>query len=321
MNTERSDPAVDELAPLLLHGVADDTQRATLAQLLTASSGNRRRFLEHTALHSQLAQAAKAGQFSGNPAEFFHALERPPVARPRRILKFWLPAAAAVIAACLVAIPLLPASASAALDRVIVAAKSSPDRCYRIEVLEPADPETNESRSDRGRFPAANHLEGATLWLRSPGQFVLRQTLPNGETRFLGSDGNESWSRRGQGTSRVSDDPERFGGGLVAKRREIGFLDLDRQLDELKPLYQIEWLDRSNHDLWKLRGTRRSADQGGAREIELWFSPDSGLLQRMVLRQLPRGNGGPRSIALDLQSTAPLPDDFFNSTHPHTTSP
>jgi len=321
MKPEPSDPTVDELAPLLLHGLADETQRATLARLLKNSSENRRRFLEHTALHSQLAQAAKAGGFSGNTAEFFNTLETPQVARSRRVLRFWLPAAAAVIAACLIAIPLLPTSASAALERVIVAARSSPDRCYRIEVLEPADLEAAEARSDRGRFPATNHLDGATLWLRNPGQFVLRQTLPNGETRFLGSDGNESWSLRGQGTAHVSDDPEHFGGGLVAKRREIAFLDLDRQLDELKPLYQIEWLDRSNHDLWKLRGTRRSADQGGAREIELWFSPDSGLLQRIVLRQLPRGNGGPRSIALDLLSTAPLPDDFFKSTHPHTTAP
>lgn len=320
MNSARFDPALDELAPLVLHGQADEDQRASLSRMLSSSGENRSRFLDHALLHSQLAHAARSGALSGNTTAFFEALEAPRRHRTRPVLKPWL-AAAAILLACLAAIPLIPTSASAALDRVIGFAHASPDRCYRIEVLEPADTGASMPRTDRGRFPASNHLDGATLWLRSPGQFVLRQTLPNGESRFLGSDGAESWSRRGQEAAHVSRDPGHFGGDLQAKRPELAFLDLDRQLDELKPLYRVEWLDRSNHDLWKLRGIRKSADQGGAREIELWFSPDSGLLQRMILRQLPRGNGGPRSIALDLRSTAPLPPGFFESAYPHATDP
>jgi hypothetical protein len=321
MNTPDFHAAIDELAPRILHGQADDIERAELGRLLAQSPENRRRFLDHTALHSLLAQGAKAGAFADNKVEYFRRMAAMPVAKPRRFLKVWLPAAAAMVAVCLIAISLLSVTATAALDRVIAAMAKNQDRTYRIEVLEPGNPESLRDRDERGRFPASSHLDGATLWLRGPGQFVLRQTLPNGETRHLGSDGVASWSIRGADTAQVSDDPQHFGGGLMAKRREIAFLDLQDQLDELKQLYQIDWLDRSGTGLWKLRGTRKSADQGGAREIELWFDPGSALLQRMILRQLPRRNGGPRGISVALQSTEPLPPDFFKHTYPHAPSP
>lgn len=186
-----------------------------------------------------------------------------------------------------------------------------------IEILDPGNNPAAGSYADRGRFPITAHLHGATLWLRGTDQFVLRQSLPTGETRILGSDATESWSIRGNGAVHIDSDPDRFGGGLGTKRREIAFLDPGPQLEELKRLYQIEWLVRPDQGPWKLRGLRRSADQGGAKEIELWFDRDTGLLGRMILRQLPRQQGGPHSVSIQLSSTAPLAPDFFNHAAHH----
>lgn len=314
----RSDPhpRIDELAPRLLHDLADDTERAELARLLAESPENRRRFLEHTGLHGMLAAEAKAGAFAECPGTFFRQLENPPARSSNPLVKIWLPAAAAVLVACLAILMLLPATAAAALDRVMSAMNEARDRTYRIEVIEHG-PGGVTSRPDRGRFPPANHLDGATLWLRGPGEFVLNQSLPNGENRMVGADGSMSWSMRGDGPVRVSGDPERFGRAIFDTSGDIAFLDPRTQLEALKRLYEIDWLDRDSPDTWKLRGFRRSDEQGGPREIEIWFHPESGLLERMILRELPRGSGGPRGIAIILQSTEPLPSDFFNHSRHH----
>ncbi|MEO0054466.1 MAG: hypothetical protein RLZZ50_413, partial [Verrucomicrobiota bacterium] len=97
----------------------------------------------------------------------------------------------------------------------------------------------------------------------------------------------------------------------------IAFLDPRTQLADLKRLYDLEWLDRPSSSIWKLAGRRRSSDQGGPREIEVWFQPESGLLERLILRQLPRANGGPRSLAIILRSSEPLPQDFFEPARIH----
>lgn len=308
--------AIDDLSLRVLYDLAGDAERLELARLLSYSPENRRRFLDHAALHGILAREAKAGSLAENPDAFFGSLENVSAPKTSRFLKFWLPAAAAMLAACFIAITLLPANAMAALDRVIVGMNETHDRTYMIEVIESgSDPST--SRADRGRFPPANYLDAATLWLRGCDEFVLSQSLPNGETRIIGGDGKQSWSMRGDGPVRVSSDPERFGRAIFAPNGEIAFLDLRTQLDELKRLYRIEWLDRTSRETWKLRGLRISHDQGGPREIELWFSPDTGLLKRMILRQLPQGNGGPRSIAIILHSTDPMPVDFFQHAKHH----
>lgn len=317
MNIPDFHPSIDELAPRVLHGQADDAECAELSRLLSHDPENRRRFLDHTALHSLLAQEAKAGAFAENPDEYFRRIEALPANQSKRILKFWLPAVAAAAAACLAIVAVLPMTASAALDRVINAMEKTVDRTYQITVLETAGAEAGTSHAGRGRFPPANHLDGAKLWLRGPGEFVLSQSLPNGQTRIIGGDGSGSWSMRGDGPVRFSTDPQRFGRAIFDNSGEIAFLNLRTQLEEIRSLYQIEWLDRASRQTWKLRGLRRTHEQGGPREIELWFQPDSGLLEKMILRHLPRGNGGPRSIAITLRTTEPLPPDFFNHTRHH----
>jgi hypothetical protein len=309
--------AIDELAPRVLHGLEDEAGRTELSRLLATSAANRRRFLDHVSLHAMLAQEAKAGAFAENKLAFFDEMGGRPPSKVKRFTRLWIPAAAAVIVASLLILPLLPTTAVAALDRVIKAENAGHDRTYRIEVLEAGSGDAPERRDDRGRFPVGNHLDGATMWLRGPGEFVLRQKLPDGSTRVMGCDASGSWSLRGSGPVHVSDNPGRFGGWVFSKSGEFAFLDLRSQLEELRRFYQIESLDRSDRNLWKLHATRLSSNERGPRDVELWFDPQSGLLERMILRQLPRGNGGPRSIGIVLQSSDPLPPSFFSHDHHH----
>jgi len=316
MSESLPDPVIDDLALRVLHGLADDAGRAELARLLACSPENRRRFLDHASLHGMLAREAIAGSLAQNPVVFFGNLEKPHVTKVRRLLAFWLPAAAAVIVACIAAVIFRPANAMAALERVIVAMNEVRDRSYTIEVID-AGSDSESQRADRGRFPPSNHLHGATLWLRGPGEFVLSQALPNGETRIIGGDSIQSWSMRGSGPVRVSPDPKRFSRAIFEPNGEFAFLDLRTQLGQLKQRYRIEWIDRSSPHVRKLCGLRHSHESGGPGEIEIWFHPDTGLIERMILRQLPRGNGGPRSIAIILQSAESLPPDFFQHTRHH----
>lgn len=316
MSESAPDPTFDDLALRVLHDLADDEERAELARLLASSPGNRRCFLEHSALHGMLSREAKAGVLAENPHVFFEKQEIGSIAKTNRMLRFWLPAAAAMAAVCVAILVFQPVNAIAALERVILAMNEARDRSYSVEVIDPGS-DAGTIRTDRGPFPPANHLDGSSLWLRGPGEFVLRQNLPNGETRIIGGDGKQSWSLRGNWPVRVSPDPNRFGRAIFQPNGEVALLDLRTQLDQLKRLYRIEWIDRDSHETWKLRGFRRSHEQGGPREIELWFDPDTGLVQRMILNELPRGNGGPRSIAIILRSTEAMAPDYFQHTSHH----
>lgn len=310
------DSPLDDLTTKVLLDIASDAERAELAELIAASPENRSRFLDCTMLHGMLVREARAGSFAPSTGEFFRNLENTPARGARHLRHYLLPVAALVIVSFLLLF-LWPMKANAALDRVIEVMRETRDRTYRIEVIEPSQEPQESSRPDRGRFPAGNYLDGAALWMRGPNEFLLSQNLPNGRKRLIGADGSQSWSMRDEEEVRVSMDPARFGRAIFAKNGEIAFLDLRAQLDELKRLYQIEWLDRTSSESRKLLATRRSADHGGAREMELWFHPRTGVLERMILRQLPRGNGGPHSIAIILVSTEALPADFFQHQHHH----
>jgi hypothetical protein len=315
----------DELEDLILralHGLGDEAEGAILASQLAASSAARELFADHAMLHAFLATEAKAGGFAADREAFFAALENLPTApNPVYIRKWWwLSAVAAMVVGLLsLTLLLLPHNAAAALEKVIAALDRSVDCTYVIRVLEPgADRQGGNplEKPDRGRFPPEVFLDGARLHLRGSSQYVLEQTLPDGVTRTLGSDGHASWCIRSDGPVRTSSDPYHFGAGVLAGRQDTPFLELRTQLEDLRRFYQLEWLSppadpATPARLKGLRGSRHSAAQGGPREIELWFDPVTGQIHRMLLNGLPRRAGGPASIALELSSSAPLPPDFF----------
>lgn len=317
--------AVEELAARVLLESHDSADAEQLGRALAGSAAARKRFLDHTTVQTFLVEEAKAGSFAPDRSALFAMIDEAGGAtrRPRPLR--WISAAAAVLTAgLLIVLGLnLPGRADAAmesLEKVIAAFSRFDDRSYVIHVLDDGGWQRGGSSRERnpgaGRYPPIAHLDGARLHLRGGKQFVLVQSLPNGERRIMGGDGVRSWSFRGKGPVRVSDDPRRFRGGLPGGRQDLAFLDLRSQLDGLKSLYKLRILEPSNdrpssEPLRGLHGTRHSRQQGGPKEIEIWFGRDSGTIHRMVLAGLPHDRGGPRRVALKLESTAPLRPDFF----------
>lgn len=306
---------MDDLSMRVIQGIADDTDRSELIRLMITSSDHRRRFVDSAILHGMLIREARGRSFAHETRAFYRHFEHSPKQLLPRFARFLIPAAALLLISILV-ISFLPAKASAALDQLIGNMKESGDRTYRIEVIEAPD-EALLPRGEKGRFPPGNYLHGSILWLRGDKEFVLSQNLPNGQKRIMGRDADQSWSLRGHEPLRLSHDPDRFSRAIFAKNGDIAFLDLRTQLNELKHLFNLKWIDRNSPELWKLSGTRKSDNQGGPREIEIWFNPQTEILQRMILRQLPRANGGPRSVAIILLSSEPLPPDWFQHHHHH----
>jgi hypothetical protein len=313
MSPIADDATVDELALRVLHGVASESEQAALGDILRSDPAARLRFVRHATQHAMLCQEGAAGALAKDRRIYFEQLAgaESAVRWPRRA---WL--AAAVMAAGLLVVTALlrPTDAMAALERVVAATKAGAARCYAIRVLEPG---TAEEVPGRGPYPPANHLEGATIWMRGPGEFVLRQGLPNGEIRLFGGDASGSWTLRGQSAVKVSPDPTRFGRAIFTPSGEAAFLDLRTQLDQMRQDYELTWLARETGETHKLRATRKAPPPGGPKEMELWFDPVTGTVERLILRQLPRGQGGPRSIEMLLQPAEPLPADFFRHEHHH----
>ena len=306
--------ALDDLALRVLHGIADEAEQAALRELLRTEPAARHRFVLQATQHAMLCREGAAGSLAADKRLYFERLADEGQGRAWA-KNVWL-AAAAVAATLLVASLLLrPTDAMAALERVVQVAQETVTRCYAVRVLEAGQPEA--PAPGRGPYPPANHLEGATLWMKGPGEFVLRQGLPNGEIRLFGGDASGSWTLRGLSAVKVSPDPTRYGRAIFAPSGEVAFLDLRTQLSRLKEDYDVEWIDESSPDLRKLRAARKHQTQGGPKEVELWFEPASGNIERLILRQLPRGNGGPRSLELIRQASSPLPADFFRHESHH----
>lgn len=312
---EDPDTTVDDLSLRVIQGIADEADRAELLRLMTASADCRRRFADSAMLHGMLVSEGRSGSFAKDANTYFQRLEHPSAGLSQQLRRYLLPIAALLLISLFV-VSVLPTRAGAALDQLIGQMDESHDRAYRIQVIE-APQDASASHADRGRFPVANYLDGATLWIRGEKEFLLRQSLPNGQVRMIGADGKQSWSIRGDEPLHLSKDPDRFSRAIFTKNGDIAFLDLRNQLHELKQRYQLSWTDRTSSELWKLSGTRNTIDQGGPREIEVWFDPRTQILHRMILRQLPRAHGGPRSIAIILQSSDPLPADWFQHLHHH----
>lgn len=304
--------ALDELALRVLHGVADNDEREALALRLRGSEESRRRFIAHATQHAMLCGEAAAGALASDQRLYFERLEDKGRGWTRRA---WIAATAAAAMVLAAGVLLRPTAAMAALEKVVQAAQGTLSRCYSVRVLEPGLPE--EPRQGRGPYPPANHLEGAMLWMRGPGEFVLQQRLPNGEIRMLGSNHEGSWTVRGLGPVKVSPDPNRFGRAIFTPSGELASLDLRTRLGQLTENHDLEWVDGQSPGIRKLRALRQRQAQGGPKEVELWFDPATGVVERMVLRQLPRGNGGPRSLELVLVSAEPLPDAFFRHESHH----
>ncbi len=304
----------DELVLRYLHGVASDAERSELAGMLREDDNCRVRFIRHTVQHAMLCGEAQAGSLATDKVVYFEQLAATSSRRPwpRRA---WLAVAAAAAMSLTTVLLLRPSDAMAALEKVAQVAEQALTRCYAVRVLEPGD--ASQLPEGRGPYPPSSHLEGAVLWMKGPGKFALKQQLPNGETRLFGGDQQGSWTMRGTGPVRVSPDPTRFGRATFSAGGEVAFLDVRTQLSQIRSDYELSWLPDATDGTRRLLASRQRPASGGPKEIELWFDPSEAVLRRMILRQLPKGQGGPRSLELSLLSVDPLPDEYFRHEYHH----
>jgi hypothetical protein len=302
----------DFLLNLYLDAELSPEEKSELQTVLLSDPEARRQFWRDTRVHGLLRLLAEQ-KFGVREAQKELALPaKTKIARPRRL---WLGAAAGAAAAILVVfLGLLltrPLDASAALQQVIDAASQARDRTYTVSVLQ-----GNPVRPISGGRSLS--LEGAVVYLRGKDRYVVIQDLTDGERqRTTGFDGKESWSFIGNGAVKVSDDPRRFSGNLPGSHHDFAFTNLHDELESLGEGYDIELRDAQDSGTRRLSASKKSRDVRGPREVEIWFDPDSGTIQKLELYGLPKGRGGPRAIRLTLTDQHDLGADFFSHAAHH----
>ncbi|TWU45108.1 hypothetical protein Q31b_02790 [Novipirellula aureliae] len=230
--------------------------------------------------------------------------------------------AASLLFAAVLLLPLQNVSAGRlCLEKVIEAAARPFDRTYRVHVVEeyPRDKKPRNLSQEAWDREAEQQLDGATLFVRGADQYVLTAMLRSGIQRTTGSDGKVSWAFREGGPVHVSEDLNRFRGGVPGQQQDIPFMNIHSHLSQLQNGYQIELMHEQGKTtdgsvLSQLVGIRKSSEVRGPKQIEIWFDADNGTIHKMLLSGLPRGRGGPKSLELELIDQSDLAPDFFS--HP-----
>jgi hypothetical protein len=294
--------------------VLTDEQEGELNAWVKAAPENATAFADMVRFHDRLHNVIRAETTSATPGE---PTAIPAPARDDRPRQYWRRGAlvsglVAVVAVMFVAVwSSNPPQASAAteLDRLIDRATDAGDRSYVIRNLD-ARPEQPEER----RPP----IDGATLHVRRPDQYVLVRKFPDGRPFVTGSDGEKSWSvpPAGAGAVRVSGDPLRFRGPVPGHQHGIPFADLRSDLVQLRDAYIVTPLGSDAAGKRGLLAIKKSVEYRGPNRVELWYDPATGVIHRMVFAGMPKARGGPDSVSVELLEQRDLGGDFFrHQTH------
>jgi len=302
----------------LIHKYLDETLTASehdeLATQIKSDPQVARRLAEVACLHDRLRNLVSLDQ-----DEQLSAAQKPAInsASPaRRSVLSMVTAACLLLGAGLIfwKVGSTPAIAAAAeLQRIIEANSTLESRTYRISSLDSLEDEDLPVRG--GQKPP---LDGALLHVRGSEEYVLERFFSDG-TRFItGSDGQIAWAIPPRGRVRVSRDPERFRGAVPGQQHSIPFIDMRASLEQLADAYELRVDQTIAEDgTRQLNGSRRSDASGGPKEVTIWYDAESGVIQRMQLSRLPRNQGGPRSVVLELVEQREMNDEFFQHSSHH----
>lgn len=215
-------------------------------------------------------------------------------------------------------------AAMASLEKVLEAAAKPFDRTYRVRVVEeyPRDKKPRNLSQEAWKRESEEQIDGATLFVREANQYVLTVMLRSGFKRTSGCDGEVSWAFREDGPVHVSTDLSRFRGGVPGQQQDIPFMNIHSHLSQLQSGYEVKLTEEQDTatdgtDLLQLVGVRQSRDVRGPKQIEIWFHADDGTVHKMLLRGLPRGRGGPKSVILELEDQSDLAANFFSHESHH----
>ncbi|WP_404306070.1 hypothetical protein [Neorhodopirellula lusitana] len=215
-------------------------------------------------------------------------------------------------------------AAMASLEKVVEAALKPLDRTYRVRVLEEYSPDKRPRNLSQTAWDrkSPKQIDGATIYVRGANEYVMTVLLAQGGTRTSGCDGRYSWSFREDGPVHVTEDLNRFRGGMPGGQHDMPFLNIHAHLSQLKVGYDVELIDlqESTADsvsLSQLNCARKSNDVRGTKWVKIWFDPKNGTVHKMMLDGLPRGRGGPKSVMLELIDQSDLGQDFFSHDSHH----
>ena len=240
----------------------------------------------------------------------------------------WGTAAMIIIGITILLTSLPPNKAMATIDQMISAIEKAGDRTYSVVVR---DLRTGRRGRGGGRSAVEKRghqeravLDGATLYLRGRGRYVLCRYTPSGQTVVNGSNGQTNWLIRPRREVLVSDNPQAFKIPMPADLADLLTLDFSDTLQQIRELYRIKYLgtvpvEQDEDTSWAyLHATRQNHRSKGPRVIRIWAHPDTGLLRRIEFADIRlQGDAEPKKLILDLIDQKQLPDDWFTHSSHH----
>ena len=239
----------------------------------------------------------------------------------------WGTAAMIMISLTVLLISLPSNKAMATIDQMISAIENAGDRTYSVIVRD-----RNTGRRDRGGGRSAAErgrqeravLDGATLYLRGSGKYVLYRYTPSGQAVINGSDGLTNWLIRPRRAVLVSNNPQAFRIPMPEELADLLALDFTDTLRQIRERYKIKHLgavpvERDQERSWAyLRATRRKGRFKGPRVIRIWAHPDTGLLRRIEFADVRlQGDPEPKKLLLDLRDQHTLAENWFTHAAHH----
>jgi outer membrane lipoprotein-sorting protein len=221
-----------------------------------------------------------------------------------------------------------PNKAMATIDQMISAIENAGDRTYSVVVRD-----QRTGRRDRGGGKSAVErrnrqeraaLDGATLYLRGRGKYVLYRYTPSGQTVVNGSDGQTNWLIRPRREVLVSNNPQAFRIPMPEDLTDLLTLNFGDTLQQIRERYKIKYLgtvpvEQDQDASWAyLHATLQNRRFRGPRVIRIWAHPDTGLLRRIEFADIRlQGDPEPKKLILDLVDQSQLPNDWFTHSAHH----
>lgn len=204
-----------------------------------------------------------------------------------------------------------PANAAfAAVQRAQAAALELTDRLYRLTL--------------EGGIVISRRAE-AKLYVRGGDRFALQLPAPLGHF-WIGRDGSQVWSVPSVGPILVGEDPQRFAQWLPREAAELPFLQVTTVLQRMADHYELEGPLPAEPVCGRpvpcphIRGRRREAAPLGPLTIDLWYHPQTGVAERLVLNW-DNGDAEPRrpwkTLTLERQDSPPVAGDFYSHAAHH----
>jgi len=322
-DAEFYDPAVDALESLnsgQLHRAADVQLLHAMLMSLAEKSDDGRQHRVHKLMQSIRADKGKvAGEKAKSPQ------------KPRRYVGpaiRWGTAAMIIIGITIVLTSLPSNKAVATIEQMISAIEKAGDRTYSITVR---DQRTGRRERAGGRSVIERRgrqeravLDGAELYLRGKGQYVLYRYTPSGQTVVNGSNGQTNWLIRPRREVLVSNDPQAFRIPVPVDLADLLTLDFSDTLQRIRERYKIKYLgtvpvEQDQDVSWAyLHATKPNRRFRGPRVIRIWAHPDTGLLRRIEFADIRlQDDPEPKKLILDLLDQKQLPDDWFTHSAHH----